>query len=108
MGEPADFRSDIFTIGIILFELFTGARPFKGDTPMSRLAARVNQQAPDPRVTHPDLPAYLSQIIVRCLERDPALRYQRVEEILADLDAHKATERPWRWSGGARRRGSWR
>ena len=105
-GEPADFRSDIYTMGIILFELFTGARPFKGDTPMSRLAARVNQQAPDPRVTHPDLPAYLSQIIVRCLERDPALRYQRVEEILADLDAHKATERPWRvvW----RRTASWK
>ena len=105
-GEPADFRSDIYTMGIILFELFTGARPFKGDTPMSRLAARVNQKAPDPRVTHPDLPPYLSQIIVRCLEREPALRYQRVEEILADLDAHKATERPWRvvW----RRRASWK
>ena len=93
-------------MGIILFELFTGARPFKGETPMSRLVC-AGEQTGARSARHPsDLPPYLSQIIVRCLERDPALRYQRVEEILADLDAHKATERPWRvvW----RRPASWK
>ena len=91
MGEPADFRSDIFTLGIILFELFTGQRPFTGDTQMSRLSARVNKQAPDVRTLHGDVPQYLARLVGRCLERDPALRYQRVEEILADLDAHRAS-----------------
>ena len=105
-GEPADFRSDIYTMGIILFELFTGARPFKGDTPMSRLAARVNQQAPDPRVTHPDLPAYLSQIIVRCLETLPLSVAISASRRCLPISTRKATERPWRvvW----RRTASWK
>jgi eukaryotic-like serine/threonine-protein kinase len=94
MGEAADFRSDIFTIGIILFELFTGERPFKGETPASRLSERLHKTAPDPRTIHADVPPYLAQIMMRCLERDPSLRYQRVEEILADFDAHQASERP--------------
>src|SRR5207249_8020925 len=72
MGEVADFRSDIFTIGIILYELFTGERPFKGETPMSRLSERVHKTAPDPRAIYADVPSYLAQIIARCLERDPA------------------------------------
>jgi serine/threonine protein kinase/tetratricopeptide (TPR) repeat protein len=95
MGETADFRSDIFSVGLILFELFTGQRPFKGETPMSRLSERVHKPAPDPRSVHTDLPPYLAQIIGRCLERDPALRYQRVEEMVADFDAHHASQRPW-------------
>src|SRR5438105_8398114 len=66
MGEPADFRSDIFTLGIILFELFTGKRPFTGETPMSRLSARINKQAPDPRTLQDDVPPYLARIISRC------------------------------------------
>jgi tetratricopeptide (TPR) repeat protein len=109
MGEAADFRSDIFTLGIILFELFTGQRPFSGETPMSRLSARLHKPAPDARTFHADLPPYLAGIVGRCLERDPALRYQRVEEIIADLDAHHETEkprppvwrRPWVWKSAA-------
>jgi tetratricopeptide (TPR) repeat protein len=96
LGEAADARSDIYALGIILFELFTGERPFRGENAMSRLSQRLHKPPPDPRASHPDLPEYLAKMIQRCLERDPALRYQHVEDILADLDAHQAAARPWR------------
>ncbi len=96
MGEAADARSDIYTLGLILFEMFTGERPFKGETPMSRLTARLHKPAPDLRVSHPDVPPYLAKIVRRCLERDPALRYQAVDDIIADLDAQTAARRPHR------------
>jgi tetratricopeptide (TPR) repeat protein len=93
-GEAADRRSDIYTLGLILFEMFTGERPFKSETPMSRLTARLHKPAPDLRVSHPDVPPYVAKIVRRCLERDPALRYQAVDDIIADLDAHTAARRP--------------
>ena len=96
IGEPADRRSDIYTLGLILFEMFTGERPFTGETPMSRLAARLHKPAPDLRISHPDVPPYVARIVQRCLERDPALRYQAVEDIITDLDAHAAARRPHR------------
>src|SRR5438552_13085004 len=104
MGQTADTRSDIYTLGMILYELFAGQRPFTGDNPMSRLSARLHVAAPDPRTIRSDVPAYLAKIILRCLERDPDQRYQRVEDIIPDLDAHQAAARPWglaweRWGG---------
>src|SRR5207248_1673126 len=94
----------IYTLGIILFELFAGRRPFTGENPMSRLSARLHVPAPDPRTIRSDVPAYLAKIILRCLERDPEQRYQRVEDLVADFDAQQAAARPWRlawerWGG---------
>src|SRR5262249_41334762 len=58
-GKTVDHRSDIFTLGIVLHELFTGERPYKGETAMSRLSARLHEPAPDPRIAHPELPPYI-------------------------------------------------
>jgi serine/threonine protein kinase/tetratricopeptide (TPR) repeat protein len=90
-GETASHRSDIYTLGLIYYELFTGDRPFTGDTPMSRLAERVNKPAPDPRTNHPDLPPRIAAIIQRCLERDPTLRYASTTEIEAAFDPARLT-----------------
>jgi tetratricopeptide (TPR) repeat protein len=95
-GKDADHRSDIFTLGIVLCELFTGERPYKGETAMSRLSARLQQPAPDPRLSHPELPAYISRIILRCLEREPEQRYQTVEEVGRDLAEQRAAAIPWK------------
>ena len=94
-GKDADHRSDIFTLGIVLCELFTGERPYKGETAMSRLSARLHQPATDPRLSHPDLPAYISRIILRCLEREPEQRYQTVPEVGRDLAEQRAASIPW-------------
>jgi HAMP domain-containing protein/predicted Ser/Thr protein kinase len=89
-GLPADFRSDIYSLGIVLFEAFTGKLPFRGSTVLGTLAKQVNEPAPSLRSLNPSIPANLEAAVLRCLAKDPAARYQSVAELLADLDSVSA------------------
>jgi len=104
-GQPIDQRSDIYALGLILFEMFTGRRPFTGDSSMSRLVARLNHPVVNPRAVNPEVKPYLGDIILKCLERDRDARYQSVDEVLADLVARRRDTRRWRraWRGVATR-----
>ncbi len=94
-GHEVDHRSDIYALGLILYELMAGQRPFKGDSSMTRLTSRLNAPMPSPRIARPELKPFLADVILKCLERDPAKRYQAVDEVLADLEAKRG--RPaWR------------
>ncbi len=84
-GQPADFRSDIYSLGVVLFETFTGRLPFEGDTVMSILLGHVQSPPPAPRGLNPRLPSEVEALILRCLEKNPARRYPTVGDILADL-----------------------
>jgi serine/threonine protein kinase/tetratricopeptide (TPR) repeat protein len=95
MGGPADHRSDIYALGLILYELFTGVRPFRGETAMIRLSERLHKPAPDARTAAPEVPASIARVIGRCLERSASGRYQSVTEILADLTAGPARGEQW-------------
>ncbi|MGH9434110.1 MAG: protein kinase domain-containing protein, partial [Terriglobia bacterium] len=86
-GVSADHRSDIYALGLILYELATGESAFSGATTMQIMYRRLKQKPRDPREINRDLPPYLGRIILRCLEKDPAKRYQSVHEVLLDLDS---------------------
>jgi serine/threonine-protein kinase len=86
-GRPADFRSDLYSLSVVLFEIFTGKLPFKGETPMAVVVAHIQQAPPRPRSVNPKLPPELEAAILKGLEKDPARRWQSADEILEALSA---------------------
>ncbi len=92
-GEKLDRRSDIFSLGIVLFELTTGERLFRGENAAHTLALVTAAEIPDPRSFHSDYPARLAEITLRALHRDPAKRYQTAKELRDALDRYLIEER---------------
>jgi serine/threonine-protein kinase len=90
-AKPADGRTDIYALGLILYEMVTGDVPFHGDSAFHVMLARIQQDPVNPKNLNSDVPDYLAKIILRCLERDPRTRYQSAQELLDDLNAHRAT-----------------
>jgi serine/threonine protein kinase/tetratricopeptide (TPR) repeat protein len=78
--------TDIYALGVVMFETVTGRLPFSGNTPMSVAVSRLSTSAPSPRTLVPDLDQRWEAVILRCLQRDPAARFQNAAEIAAVLD----------------------
>ncbi|QDU41201.1 Serine/threonine-protein kinase PrkC [Maioricimonas rarisocia] len=105
--RATDQRSDIYAIGVILFEMLTGFTPFRGNI-RAILLQKTVEDAPSPRKLSPNIPRDLETICLKCLERDPGRRYQTASEVADELQRFQQGEpirarpisslaRGWRW-----------
>lgn len=89
-GDVTDEKSDIYSVGIMLYEMLTGQKPFDTDNPVTVAVMHMQNTPERPRAINPDIPAGLEEIILRAMEKDAENRYQTASDMIRDIEAFKA------------------
>jgi len=84
-GDPVDSRTDIWSLGIVIFEMITGHQPFAGESQQTVMFSIMNRDLPDLRTVDPKIPKDLVKIVKQCLEKNPMKRYQHIHAMVVDL-----------------------
>ena len=105
-GEPADERSDLFSLGCVMYRMLTGKAPFAGKSLSETFAALETKEPELPSKFNPLLPATLSNLVLRCLEKNPIARFESAEKVLSELEKvklciYKSSRKSWITTGSA-------
>lgn len=92
LGRAGDERSDIYSLGIMLYEMATGSIPYSADTPVAVMIKQINDPLPIPSRLRPELPSAIEAIILKAAAKDPAQRYQTAHELIVDLEAWESAQ----------------
>ncbi len=84
-GQTLDFRSDIYSTGVVLYEVFTGTIPFEGESPLAVVLKHIQETPPSPQTRNPRIDPRISQIILKCMQKDAKDRYQSVNDLYEAL-----------------------
>lgn len=104
-GTNIDHRVDIYALGLILYEMFTGTPTFRAPTPLAVVMKHLQEQPTPPREFKPTLPGHIEQTILRCLAKKPAERFQTVPEVMAALEGRSEASSVGTMPAGTERAG---
>lgn len=91
-GDMTDERSDIYSVGVMLYEMLTGRKPFEGENPVAIALKHMQEDAVPPREIMPAIPEALEEIVIHAMEREPVRRYQSAAEMIRDIDTFKLNQ----------------